>query len=96
MSAAREAAWGLTPLHDGKLSTSASGTSLDSTVESLGHLVLSVCCVPSHCLLTPLMSPDDKKCKLVDWCTQHWLHATKQDLTLHLLTTVHLPIEKGM
>jgi len=31
----------------------------------LEHLVLSVYCFPSYCLLTPLMSPKDKKCKLV-------------------------------
>ena len=30
------------------------------------HLVLSVCCFPTYCLLTPLMSPKDKKCKLID------------------------------
>ncbi len=26
------------------------------------HLVLSVNCFPSDCLLSPLMSPEDKKC----------------------------------
>ncbi len=49
-------------MHDGKLCTSASGTSLD-------------------CILVR---------------TQHWLHATKQNLTVHLLAAVHLTIEKGM
>ena len=34
-------------------------------VERLEH-VLSVYCFPSYCLLTPLMSPKDKKCKLID------------------------------
>ncbi len=33
---------------------------------NLVHSVRSVCCFPSHCLLTPLMSPKNKKCKLVD------------------------------
>ena len=33
-----------------------------SIVERLEHLVLSVYCFPSYCLLTPLMSPKDKKC----------------------------------
>ena len=36
-------------------------------VERLEHLVLSVYCFPSYCLLTPLMSLKDKKCKLIDW-----------------------------
>ena len=36
-----------------------------SIVERLEHLVLSVC-FPSYCLLTPLMSPKDKRCKLID------------------------------
>ncbi len=30
-------------------------------VERLEHLVLSVCCFPSYCLLTPLMTPEGKK-----------------------------------
>jgi len=30
------------------------------------HLMLSVCCFPSYCVLTLLMSPQDKKCKLID------------------------------
>ncbi len=34
-------------------------------VECFEHLVLSVCCLPSYCLLTPLMSPKDKKYKLI-------------------------------
>ena len=29
-------------------------------------LVLNVCSVPMNCLLTPLMSPKHKKCKLLD------------------------------
>ena len=33
-----------------------------SILERLEHLVLSVYCFPSHCLLIPLMSPKDKKC----------------------------------
>ena len=33
---------------------------------ALNILVLSVHCFPSYCLLTPLMSPKDKKCKLID------------------------------
>ncbi len=37
-----------------------------SIVERLGHLVLSVCHFPSYCLLTPLMSPKDRKCSLID------------------------------
>ena len=32
-----------------------------SIVERLEHLVLSVCCFLSYCLLTPVMSPKDKK-----------------------------------
>jgi len=35
-------------------------------VERLEHSVLSVRCFPSYCLLTPLMSPKDRKCKLID------------------------------
>ena len=39
-------------------------------VERLEQLVLSVCYSVcyffSYCLLTPLMSPKDKKCKLID------------------------------
>ena len=35
-----------------------------SIVERLEHLMLSVCCFPSYCLLAPLMSPKDKKCEL--------------------------------
>ncbi len=31
----------------------------------LEHLVLSVYCFPSYCLLTPLMSPKDKN--VIDW-----------------------------
>ena len=27
---------------------------------------VSACCFLSYCLLTPLMSPEDKKCKLID------------------------------
>ena len=38
-----------------------------SIVERLEQLVLSVYCFPSYCLLTPLMSPKDIKCKLIDW-----------------------------
>ncbi len=33
---------------------------------SLGQLVLDVFCFPAYCLLTLLMSPKDKKCKLID------------------------------
>ena len=35
-------------------------------VERLAHLMLSVCHFPNHCLWPPLMSPKDRKCKLVD------------------------------
>ncbi len=34
--------------------------------ERLKHLVLSIHCVPSYCLLTPLVSPEHMKCKLID------------------------------
>ena len=37
-----------------------------SVVECLEHLVHSVRCFPSYCLLTPLMSPEDKKGILID------------------------------
>ena len=39
---------------------------------TMNILVLSVYCFPSHCLLTPLMSPKDKKCKLIDWLMTFW------------------------
>ena len=31
-------------------------------VSTIEHLVLSVYCFPIYCLLTPLMSPEDKMC----------------------------------
>ena len=34
----------------------------DSLRPTMAHLVLSVYCFTSYCLLTPLMSPKDKKC----------------------------------
>ncbi len=37
-----------------------------SIVERLEHLVLSVCYFPDYCLLTALMSPQDRKCELID------------------------------
>ncbi len=37
-----------------------------SSPRLLANLVLGVCCFPSYCLLTPLMSPKDKKCKLIN------------------------------
>ena len=46
----------------------ASAISSDRFVlERLGHFVLNVCCLSNYCLLTPLMRPKDKKCKLIDW-----------------------------
>ncbi len=41
---------------------------MNSYVECLDHLVLSVYCFPSvcNCLLTPLMSVQDRKCNLID------------------------------
>ena len=36
-----------------------------SIVECLEHLVLSVRCFLAYCLLTPVMSHKDKKCKLI-------------------------------
>ncbi len=41
-----------------------------SVAERLEHLVLSVYCFPSYCLLTPVMSPKHKKCiidGLLEW-----------------------------
>ena len=38
-----------------------------SIAERHANLVLNVCCFRSHCLLTALMSPEDRNCKLVDW-----------------------------
>ncbi len=36
-------------------------------LDRLEHLVLSVYCFPSYCVLTPLMSPQDKTCNcLID------------------------------
>ncbi len=31
------------------------------------QLLLGVCHFPNYCLLSPLMSPKDRKCKLIDW-----------------------------
>ena len=46
--------------------TACSCTALSNDCFRLEHFVLSVCHVPSYCLLTPLMSPKDRESKLID------------------------------
>ena len=39
------------------------GRSRQSFVTNVEHLVLSVCFVSRYCLLTPVMSPEDRECE---------------------------------
>lgn len=44
------------------------------------HVLLSVHQHPGYCVLTPLMTPKDRKCELIDMSMTHWLGCMQSDL----------------